>query len=424
MDLKKVLIITYYWPPSAGSGVQRWLKFAKYLPEFGWHPYIYTPENPDFELKDEGLLSDVPTDCTVIKKPIWEPYSLAKKFSGDKKINVGVVGDGPNKTSQVKKIMNWIRGNLFIPDPRVFWRRSSVNFLKSYIIKEEITHIVTTGPPHSMHLIGLGLKRKLDLKWIVDIRDPWSKLDFLDTFYVTKYSRKKYEKMEKEVLSECDIVLGTSPSMKHELLEFDHSKFNCITNGYDREDFPTQRNEVNEKEITIYHAGLLNKMRNPVKLWESINNLCEKDHELDKRLRIHLAGVIDPNVISSIKSFKHLENKLIVEEYKSHKEVLSDYRKSTILLLLINNTGNARVNIPGKLFEYIASKKNILCIGETTADAALIVNNNNLGMCYSYTDQVDVKGIINHKIQESIEISEDFTRKSLTEKLVKILESI
>ena len=140
-------------------------------------------------------------------------------------------------------------------------------------------------------------------------------------------------------------------------------------------------------------------------------------------LRIHLAGVIDPDVIASIKAFTHLEDKLIVEEYKSHSEVLSDYKKSAVLLLLINNTGNARVNIPGKLFEYIASKKSILCIGETSSDAALIVKNNNMGMCFDYADKVDVKGILNHKIEESREISEDFSRKNLTDKLVKILES-
>jgi hypothetical protein len=424
---QKVLVVTYYWPPSAGSGVQRWLKFAKYLDHFGWEPHIYTPKNPDFDLQDPSLLQDVRATTIVVKNNIWEPYALAKKLSGDKKINVGVVGDGPKKASSVKKIMNWVRGNFFIPDPRVFWRKPSVRFLKKYLKENGITHIITTGPPHSMHLIGLDLKKSLDLKWIVDIRDPWSKLDFLDTFYISKRNRKKYESMERQVMDACDHVIGTSPSMKDQILLQDQNKFTCITNGFDLEDFQNASEKDSNSKIVLYHAGLLNKIRNPERLWHSLNKLCEQDNELNDQLQIQLAGVIDPLVVEHIKQYDHLKNRLIVEGYKSHSDVLLDYSKADILLLLINNTENAKVNIPGKLFEYIASGKKVLSVSAGDSDAAKLIYEEELGINITYDQEIDLVVLDKFiKSEQKIETSqqERFSRKTLTSKLVKILEAL
>ena len=170
--MKKVLIITYYWPPAGGSGVQRWLKFSKYLPENGWKPYIFTPDSPSFQIKDEDLFSDIHIETEVWKTPIWEPYSLKDKLFGkSESSNAGVI---QNKYSIKNKIMNWVRGNIFIPDPKVFWVRPSIKLLSKKIKEEGITHVVSTGPPHSMQLIALGLKKQNpDLKWVADFRDPW-----------------------------------------------------------------------------------------------------------------------------------------------------------------------------------------------------------------------------------------------------------
>ncbi|MBT5354180.1 MAG: glycosyl transferase family 1, partial [Flavobacteriales bacterium] len=175
MSFKKVLIITYYWPPAGGSGVQRWLKFSKYLPENGWKPYVFTPDSPSFEIKDEDLLSDIHSQTEVWKTPIWEPYKIKDKLLGkSKSSNTGIIQD---KTSTKNKMLNWIRGNIFVPDPKVFWVKPSIKLLTEKIKKEGITHIISTGPPHSMHLIALGLKKKnVDLKWVADFRDPWSEL--------------------------------------------------------------------------------------------------------------------------------------------------------------------------------------------------------------------------------------------------------
>ncbi|NBP67544.1 MAG: glycosyl transferase, partial [Cytophagia bacterium] len=198
-ESKRVMVITYYWPPSGGSGVQRWLKFVKYLPQYGWQPYVFTPENPAFDLKDESLLKDIPSEAEVLHFPIWEPYGLFNKLSGGGvKVNAN---SAPQADSWFKKISIWIRGNFFIPDPRVFWVRPSVNFLDDFLREKRIRHIITTGPPHSVHLIGLGLKkRNPSLKWTADFRDPWSEWGFLDTLKLSKLARKRHQQLEKKVL--------------------------------------------------------------------------------------------------------------------------------------------------------------------------------------------------------------------------------
>src|SRR5688500_17692581 len=176
---KKVLIIAYYWPPSGGSGVQRWLKFVKYLPQFGWEPYVFTPENPSFAIRDESLLKDVPPEAEVIHFPIWEPYEAFFRVSGlfgNRQTAKPTSLVSSSKTRSVfQRLSTWVTGNLLIPDPRRFWVKPSVNFLHEFLQENEIGTIITTGPPHSMHLIGRNLKRRNPhLRWFADFRDPWS----------------------------------------------------------------------------------------------------------------------------------------------------------------------------------------------------------------------------------------------------------
>lgn len=171
--MKRVLIITYYWPPSGGSGVQRWLKFVKYLREFGWEPVVYTPENPEMPSSDTSLLSEVSEDIEIIKTKIWEPYSFYKRFIGKKKsekINTGFLSES-KKPKLTEALSVWIRGNIFIPDARKFWIKPSVKFLKKYLADNPVDAMVSTGPPHSMHLIALGIKKSLNTPWIADFRD-------------------------------------------------------------------------------------------------------------------------------------------------------------------------------------------------------------------------------------------------------------
>ncbi|WP_332911291.1 hypothetical protein [Algoriphagus boritolerans] len=234
---KRVLIITYYWPPSGGSGVQRWLKFAKYLPESGWEPVIFTPENPDFDLQDKTLEIEIPSSLEVLKFPIWEPYQLFSRIKGKTKLHPGRLMEQKDR-GFLEKLAIWMRANLLVPDPRVFWVKPSVKFLTDLLKSGQFQAVITTGPPHSMHLIGRDLKRKTGITWIADFRDPWSQWEFLDTLPMTSFIRIKHQKMEQSVLKEANAVLTISPTFQQDLEKLAHRKIKLLTNGYDPADIP------------------------------------------------------------------------------------------------------------------------------------------------------------------------------------------
>ena len=214
--MKKVLIITYYWSPAGGPGVQRWLKFVKYLRNFGIEPIVYIPENPTYPIIDKNIGDDLPKNITILKKKIIEPYSLASLFSKEKtkKISSGII---PSKQlNWIDKLLLWVRGNVFIPDARVLWVKPSVKYLEKYIIENQIDTIITTAPPHSVHLIGKELKKRLNIRWIADFRDPWTNIGYHSELRLTKSSAKKHSDLEKSVLQSADTIIVTSPSTKKE----------------------------------------------------------------------------------------------------------------------------------------------------------------------------------------------------------------
>jgi glycosyltransferase involved in cell wall biosynthesis len=423
--MKKVLIITYYWPPAGGSGVQRWLKFSKYLPENGWKPYIFTPDSPSFQIKDEDLFSDIHIETEVWKTPIWEPYSLKDKLFGkSESSNAGIIQD---KYSVKNKIMNWVRGNIFIPDPKVFWVRPSIKLLSKKIKEEGITHVVSTGPPHSMHLIALGLKKQnSDLKWISDFRDPWSELDLLNEFHLTKKSKKKYRKLEKEVLQNADVTLTVSETWVESFKRLGSKNVKLITNGFDEEDFTVKEKE-NDKFI-IGHFGLLNHLRNPKNLWKTLHDLCDENPDFNEKLQIRLSGNIDTEVLQNITQYFHLKNKVEVLGYLSHKEVLREYNESSVLLLLLFNSESGIGNYPGKIFEYFASKRPILGFGPKESDTQKLMEKTESGN-YHYYEDVNLKeNIISlFENKEEFVVSDEinnFTRKKLTKQLSVLLNKM
>ncbi len=423
--MEKVLIITYYWPPAGGSGVQRWLKFSKYLPENGWKPYIFTPDSPSFEIKDEDLLSDIHPETEVWKTPIWEPYKIKDKLLGkSESSNTGIIQD---KTSTKNKMLNWIRGNVFVPDPKVFWVKPSIKLLTKKIKKEGITHIISTGPPHSMHLIALGLKKKnVDLKWVADFRDPWSELDLLEEFHLTKKSKQKYRDLEKEVLVNADVTLTVSESWVESFKDLGSSYVRLITNGFDEDDFNVKKIE-NDKFI-IGHFGLLNHLRNPRNLWKTLNDLCDENPDFNEKLEIRLSGNIDTEVLQNITQYFHLKNKIKVLGYLSHKDVLKQYNSSSVLLLLLFNSESGKGNYPGKIFEYFAAKRSILAFGPEDSDTEKLIQKTKTGVFFTY-DEIELKKEILNLFHNDINtISsnkiEGFSRKKLTKDLSKLLNNI
>ena len=423
--MKKVLIITYYWPPAGGSGVQRWLKFTKYLPKYNWQPIIYTPENPYFEVKDQALLNDIPAEAKIWKSPIWEPYALKDKLfgKGSESQSAGVI---TNKKSLKNKLLNWVRGNVFIPDPKIYWVRPSVKVLLKKILEEDIHHIITTGPPHSMHLIGLGLKKAMpNLKWIADFRDPWSELDLLNEFQLNNSSMKKHKDLEREVLQTADVTLTVSETWVKDLKRLGGNRVELITNGYDADDFELKP-KTNDKFI-IGHYGLLNHLRNPKNLWKSLNSLCDENTEFNNKLEIHLSGNIDGEVLAEIESYSCLKAKVKQLGYLSHAQVLEQYNQADVLLLLLFNSKSGIGNYPGKIFEYFAAQKPILAFGPISSDAERLIKNTNTGKYFSYDDtnlKTDILDLFNNPNNFDFENMENFSREKLTYDLANLLNNL
>jgi glycosyltransferase involved in cell wall biosynthesis len=433
--LKKILIITYYWPPSGGAGVQRWLKFVKYMRDFGWEPVVYTALDGEMPVKDDSLAKDVPSGITVIKKPIWEPYSIYKKFTGRKKddrINASFLSES-KEPGLGEKISIWIRGNFFIPDARKFWIRPSARFLNDYIKKENISYVISTGPPHSMHLIALKLKeRNPELKWIADFRDPWTNIDFYEKLRLTGWADRRHKMLEQIVLSKADLVLSIGKAMNDELVEIyssadgnDPNKFRVITNGYDDDDVsrtPVQK----DGKFSIAHIGTLVKDRNPDSLWNVLARLVKMNKSFRESLEIKLVGKVDFFVNEQIRQ-KGLSKYVRKIEYMPHDEVIIEQQRSRVLLLLVNNTKNAAGILTGKFFEYMASGAPILAIGPTNGDLAKILTETNSGLISDFKDEQTLeKNLLALFHGQTISRNETkintYSRKELTRKLCAILD--
>jgi len=430
--MKKVLIITYYWPPSGGAGVQRWLKFAKYLREFGWEPIIYTPENPEAPVRDSSLEKDIPDNLTVIKRKIWEPYTAYKKFIGQKKeqkINAGFLSE--NKKPKLSEIFSvWIRGNFFIPDARKFWIKPSIKFLTNYLKNNPVDAIISTGPPHSMHMIALGLKHRLGIPWLADFRDPWTNIDFYDKLKLTSWADSIHKRMENEVLLRADKVVTVSWNWAVDFKKIFDREINIVTNGFDESDFDNINQELSSK-FSIVHIGAMNKDRNPVNLWKVISLLVENNASFKNDIEIILIGKNDISVFESIKD-NNLKPYLQTIDYLPHKEVLDFASRAQLLLLPLNNTPNVLGIIPGKIFEYLAAKRPILCIGPVNGDSARIITKTQAGSVIDYKDMDKLFKELNkyYKLFQKdslfvkpMEIKE-FSRRNLCGQIVKLLTQI
>ena len=363
-----MLIITYYWPPSGGVGVQRWLKFSKYLPDNNWSPIIYTPENPNYDLIDNSLEEDLPKNIQVIKKPIWEPFALYQKLFGKKGATTrsGIVSEGKH-SSILKRLSIWVRGNLMLPDPRVFWVKPSIRFLKQYIKENDIDVVVTNGPPHSVHLIGLGLKKRLGIKWVADFRDPWSYWDLLPRLKTSSLAMRYHRRKERQVMSTCDGMIVVSLGMK-DLYSSLNPNIRAINNGFDGDPI---RIASFPNKFRICHVGLLNEIKNPEQLWKVLSDLCRENGDFADDLEICLAGTISQYIVDQLNTL--LPGKLKALGYISHQEAYQVYTDSSLMLLLMNKTDNAGWIIPAKLYEYLQVGKNILALGTTETDANTIL---------------------------------------------------
>jgi glycosyltransferase involved in cell wall biosynthesis len=433
--MKKVLIITYYWPPAGGPGVQRVLKFVKYLPKFGWQPLVLTVANGEFPAVDKTLEKNIPEECKVFKTKSREPMVLYKRFLGmnkNEKIPTAVLVD--NNPGLKKRFANWIRLNLFIPDAKIGWKKFAVKEGLKIIKKEKPNLIFSSSPPPTVHLIASELASKSKLKWIADFRDPWTDIHYYENqprLAITKSIDKKYESM---VLNQADKV--TCISKLDIELDFakktDAEKCINIPNGYDDDDFK-ELNVFNTptKKFTILHLGAVNKERNPVKLFEAVGLLSKKGIINKDNFQILFVGNIDPVVMTTVEKNEIWELVTYVD-YLPHKEALQHIDRANALLLLVTQSQKNRRILPGKTFEYMRTGKFIIALGPEDGEVARIITETNTGVVIDYSNEEKIKQILEKKFSEwkennlsfngNTETIKNYSREKLTEQLVEVFE--
>lgn len=430
--MKKVLIITYYWPPSGGSGVQRWVKFCKYLPQYGWQPVVYTPENPEITTRDTSLEEDIPKEATVLKRHITEFYSLYRKFMGKSDVSATEVNPINNQKKTLKqKLMLLLRGNLFIPDPRITWVRPSVRFLVKYLKEHPVDAIVSTGPPHSMHLIAKKVAARTGIPWVADFRDPWTRMFYFKHLHLFKWAERRHIRLEKSVLDSASTVVAVSPLVQEEFQTMTETPVELITNGFDAEDFE----QIVEPDgyFNVTHTGLFASDGNPEVIWRALTDKCSEDPEFRRMLRIRLVGKTDPEILCSIKA-GGLEKNLIDLGYQAHTIAVREQKNASLLILPLRKEPEYKATLPGKLFEYLASMNPILGIGQTDGAMARIVNETGAGVVFGWDDLESVAAYINlcwndfKAGQEADPARADqisrYSRKALAARMAALLDSL
>lgn len=438
MFMKKVLIISYYWPPTGGSGVQRWVKFAKYLPAEGWQPVIYTPENPEQLAVDASLEAEVPTEAEIIRRRIVEPYEMYKKLlrkSGHSKEAVEVNPVNAQNKSFLQKVAMWIRGNFFRPDPRCLWIRPSVRFLKKYLKEHPVDLIVSTGPPQSMHVIGRKLAKETGLPWIADFRDPWTKIFYFKHLSMTRATERWHHKVEKKVLDDATSVVAVSPLVQQDFQAMTQTPVELITNGFDECDFHQEPFKMAgggpQQSFTITHTGLFAADGNPTVLWEVLAEKCRTCEEFRKSLRINLIGKTDEQIIKAAHG-AGLGDNVYDLGYQHHARAVDEQRKASLLILPLRKEPEYKAVLPGKLFEYLASYRPILGIGQPDGAMSMILDSTKTGVVFDWEDKVAIAKYIDECWEKHLEGSlrvegsdiSQFTRRNLTRRMAQLFDKL
>lgn len=418
----KVLIITYYWPPAGGSGVQRWLKFVKYLQGFNIQPIVYTISNPRYPTIDDSLLNEIPENIEVLKHPIWEPTDLLfwkREFQQE----------GGISNASKNSFLSFIRGNFFIPDPKLFWIKPSVKYLQSYLNKNDVDVIISTGPPHSMHLIAEKLHQKNDVKWLADFRDPWSDIYYNKDFKELSFVKNRNKKLEKSVLKKADCVLTVSNALKKEFSKY-ANRVEVVTNGFD-DDFLEPSKVLLDEKFTISYIGLLPKQSNPENLFRVLQVLCSQHKDFEKDLQLNFIGDISDVVKTAVCNNKLKENTRFID-YVDHTKAIEYQQKAQVLLLLIPNVKKCKGILTGKLFEYLSAKRPILAIGPEDGDLADVIEDTNAGIIVDFDNDDKLSSEIlklYHQYKKgNLEVDSKNTnkyhRKELTKKVAFIINSL
>ncbi len=435
--MKKVLIISYYWPPAGGPGSQRALKFAKYLPQFGWEPVILTVKNGEFAYLDHSLENEVRPHWEVYYSKTYEPFTFYKKLTGKKPTSALPVGQLTQKTDHVpEKIFRWFRTQLFIPDARAGWIFPGYLKARKIIRKENIHAVFSSSPPHSLQLIAYLVNKEFKLPWVADFRDPWTDIQYYKVSHRSLFTRKLDQSLENLVLRQSDYITTVSRSIAKSLLakvnpDLQKEKTAIIPNGWDPDDF-LEDPKLNTKKFDIVHTGNLNATQNPLILWKSLQSLLKKVPDMRKNVRIRFIGRIHESIL---KSFEAHGLNTIIENlpFLPHLQVIREINKASLLLSVVPDVPDNNGIVMSKNFEYIGSGLPILVIGPPHSDIGLIISQFSHSRICDYTDQRGCEKFIRDRYRfwkdhkkslSSKKQREQFSRVALTGKLAEVLKSI
>jgi len=432
--MKKVLIVVYYWPPSGGAGVQRWLRFVKNLRAFGWEPTIYTAKDADYPVFDEKLFDEIPEGVETWRHKVPEPNKLISKLFFWQKGKDSLIYKNQqqvgNDNSFVKKSLWWLRGNFFIPDARFLWVNPSFRFLKKKIKKGDFDVVVSTGPPHSLHLIGSKISKEFDIPWVADFRDPWVNMDYLKAIKLTKYATAKHQELEKHVVTTASKVVVVGKTMRDEFKTNYDVDSSIIHNGYNTT-IELSDSTILDDKFSIVHVGSFLPKRNCSDLWKVLSVLVAKDDLFAQKLEIKLIGNVSPDILNSLVEYK-LDKYLNKIDYIEYEKTLIHLQKAQVLLLPIDRIDNPEFVITGKIFEYLNAKRPILVIGPTQGDAAHLVEDCQAGYCSDFDDLEKIEQIVldiyqlflkNKNTINSVNVS-NYSGYELTRKLAGLFDSL
>ena len=430
---KKVLIISYYWPPCGGIGVLRCLKIAKYLRQYGWEPIVFTAENAHYPSIDHSNEKDIPKDLMILRQKIWEPYHIYKFITGQKKDanvnNVFYVKD--KKLGKAHQFSVWLRSNFFIPDARAWWIRPSVRYLLKYLKENPVDAIFSDGPPHSNTRIATILKQKIGIPWLADFQDPWTQIDYYQLLSLTKWGDAKHRRLEQEAFKAADKSTIVSPTWKRDLEAIGAKNVSVVPWGYDPDDYKNLRSNIGQK-FTFTHLGIMGYDRTPKVFFEVLDKLCNEIEGFKEHLELQLVGQVDHSIQSFLKTKENFTGVKIVGNVNRVK-ALEMTLNSPILLLLLNQQTNAQGRIPGKLFEYLAAKRPIFCLEPMPSDVSEIIAETRSGHTCNYDDARQIEKTIRTLYQQFLEGSlqspvnsdiEDYSIVKLTGQIAGYLDAI
>jgi len=427
-EMKKVLIISYYWPPAGGISPLRILKFVKYLREFGWEPVVVVPEKADYLYFDDTYFKDIPENLEIHRTKIIEPFKLYRFLSGrgSKATNNPVYGNN-TKRNIVDEISIWIRGNFFIPDARFLWIKPTVKYLSRYLKNHHVDAILTDGPPHTNTVIGMRLAQKFNIPWLADFQDPWTQVDYYKKMKITPWADRKHKKLEQEVFRTASKITIASPTWAKDLESIGARDVDVIYYGYDEDDFKDLKPSATRQSFLISHTGIMGPDRNPETLFRVLKDLVAEDENFAQSLKIVFAGPVDVAVSDSIR--RHgLEKYYHAPGNIPRREALQLNVDSAILLLPINQAHNAKGRLPGKLYEYLRVGRPVLALGPADSDAAHILAETRSGTTLSYDDYEAIKQFVKDIFYQRKKFEptgiEKFSNRNQTRRLADFLHQI